>query len=243
VAFCVNKVCRWTASQVPGWPSEFQPSRALSDGGTRLFFESFDALLPGDTNGKADIYEWERPGTGTCDAQDADYFAQNGGCLALISSGASSEDSGFVDADADGSDVFFETQSSLVGSDTGLIDIYDARVGGGFEQDPPPEPLCAGDACQPLADQPGFQTPSSSTFRGPGNPEGTGSCDDSARAAARLNARAKYLADAAKQAPDSARAQAMRRKARRLGRRARRLGQDAKRCRQTLIAGARRAGR
>ncbi len=34
--------------------------RNLSSDGSRVFFESPDALLPQDTNGVQDVYEWER---------------------------------------------------------------------------------------------------------------------------------------------------------------------------------------
>ena len=38
--------------------------RYLSDDG-RLFFNSFDSLVPQDTNGKADVYEYEPAGVGS----------------------------------------------------------------------------------------------------------------------------------------------------------------------------------
>ena len=40
------------------------PRRALSANGRRLFFESFEALVPRDTDGSADVYEWEAAGRG-----------------------------------------------------------------------------------------------------------------------------------------------------------------------------------
>ena len=97
------------------------------------------------------------------------YRSSNGGCLSLISSGESPTDSEFIDASADGTDVFFATNSSLLPQDPGLIDIYDARAGGGYP--PPPNLLaaCEGEACQgPLA-PPNDPTPSSSAFEGAGN--------------------------------------------------------------------------
>jgi hypothetical protein len=81
-------------------------------------------------NGKIDVYGYEN------------------GHVYLISSGTSDEDSGFLDASADGSDVFFSTFSRLVGQDIDESrDIYDARVGGGFPFTPPRE-LCSGEACK-----------------------------------------------------------------------------------------------
>jgi len=126
--------------------------RNLSEDGGRLFFDSEDALVPGDINGKRDVYEYEN------------------GRPYLISTGTSGDNSGFIDASASGSDVFFETGSQLVGQDTDQNnDIYDARVGGGFSsaQTPPP---CFGEACKsPPSAQPEGQTPGSAGVSGAGN--------------------------------------------------------------------------
>ncbi len=115
---------------------------------------------PSDTNREADVYEWEAQGSGGC--------AKAVGCVALISSGRAAGGGRLVDASADGDDVFFVTDGSLVGTDPGAFDVYDARVGGGF-----PEPLeeipCFGDACQSLPSEP--VDPALSTLvAGPGNP-------------------------------------------------------------------------
>ena len=124
--------------------------RALSAAGDRLFFESKDALVAGDTNGGPDVYEWEAPGTGSCTTA--------GGCVDLISSGRADDGASFIDASADGADVFFATNGSLVAGDPGGLDLYDARVGGGFPVPPAPIP-CIGDACQPLPGEPEDPTP------------------------------------------------------------------------------------
>ena len=123
----------WAAATIPTTNTDLHLTpRVLAEDGSRLFFESFDALLPTDTNGAADVYEWERPGTGDCSTESARYFASNGGCLSLISSGQSAEDSEILAVDPDGSNVFIATNESLLPQDPGLIDAYDARVGGGF---------------------------------------------------------------------------------------------------------------
>jgi hypothetical protein len=157
-----------SASWIPGWEHSLHASNVLSKDGNRLFFNSNDALLPRDGNGSQDVYEWEAPGMGSCEEGDADYFAQNGGCLYLISSGLSPRESEFWEASADGRDVFFTTSSSLVPQDAGSIDLYDARAGGGF---PPPARTaeCEGEACQSPPAPPQFQTPASGAYRGPGN--------------------------------------------------------------------------
>jgi SMP-30/Gluconolactonase/LRE-like region len=159
----------WGAALLPPYATEFYGSRAISNDGSRVYFNSYEALVPGDTNGKADVYEWEAPGAGSCSEQAGAFSSQNGGCLSLISSGESPTDSEFVDASTDGRDVFFTTSASLVPQDPGLIDIYDAREGGGY---PPPSgrpAACEGEACQGPLSPPNDPTPASSAFNGPGN--------------------------------------------------------------------------
>lgn len=157
-----------------GWLNTSETSlytpKALSADGNRLFFNSFVPLVSRDTNGVQDVYEWEAPGTGGCSTSSADYAPANGGCLYLVSTGESPEQSEFVDATADGSDVFFKTSSSIDARDPGLLDVYDARVGGGHPPPPVPQPPCLGDACQSVPSAPNDPTPSSASFKGAGNP-------------------------------------------------------------------------
>jgi hypothetical protein len=162
----------WVGAKIPTWTNTLYAPRVLSAGGGRLFFESPDALVARDTNGLRDIYEWEAPGTGSCSEAAYTYSAQNQGCVDLISSGKSARGAEFVDASPSGNDVFFTSQESLVGQDTDdLVDIYDARVGGGFAPPPPPPPICEAEACQHPTEAPQFQTPSSEQYKGPGNEE------------------------------------------------------------------------
>ncbi|HEX5711819.1 MAG TPA: hypothetical protein VFX85_00730, partial [Solirubrobacterales bacterium] len=136
------------AMMAPGESQTFTP-RSLSADGNRLFFESFDALLPSDVNKAMDVYEWQRAGSAeACNAMGMElYVPASGGCLALISSGTEETDSEFADASPDGSDVFIRTLSSLVPQDPGQIDVYDVREGGGFPVPSPPRPACEGEAC------------------------------------------------------------------------------------------------
>jgi NHL repeat/WD40-like Beta Propeller Repeat len=157
----------WAAAQIPAWESQLYAPRALSDNGSRLFFESFEALVPRDNNGKQDVYEWERAGSQEecLQGRGAELFvASTGGCLSLISSGQSPADSEFADASPDGRDVFFRTASSLLLQDPGLIDLYDAREEGGLPEPPSPNPPCEGEACQSSPAPPEDPTPSSSSF-------------------------------------------------------------------------------
>lgn len=159
----------WAAALLPVYATELYGSRVISQDGNRVYFNSFEALIPTDTNGKADVYQWQAPGSGTCTEQSPSYSPPNGGCLDLISSGESPSDSAFVDASADGADVFLATDSSLISQDPGLVDIYDARVGGGFPPPPPPIAPCEGEACQGPPAPPNDPTPGSLSFRGAGN--------------------------------------------------------------------------
>ncbi len=152
--------------------------RSLSADGKRLFFNSYDALLARDTNGKADVYEWEAAsGAKDCKEKGAElYVPGSGGCLSLISSGQSPSDSEFLDASPDGDDVFFTTNASLLPQDPGLIDIYDARVNGGLPGPPQPPGPCQGEACQLAPPPPNDPTPASASFKGAGNLKPTPRC-------------------------------------------------------------------
>jgi hypothetical protein len=132
-------------------------TRNLSAGGTRVFFDTPDKLVVADTNGVNDVYEWEAKGTGSCTTD-----SENGGCLYLLSGGTSPLPSYFADASASGDDAFFFTTQALVRRDRDEIqDVYDARVGGGFDETPKPEP-CRGEACLgPSPPPPSFTTPAS----------------------------------------------------------------------------------
>ena len=169
----------WAAALVPGQDTSFYASRAISDDGSHVFFNSYDSLLPADTNGKEDVYEWQAPGSeagpGKCTEESPSYSPPNGGCLSLISSGESPSDSEFLDASPQGRDVFFTTAASLLPQDPGLIDIYDARSGGGYPPPPIRAAACEGEACQGAYAPPNDPTPASSSFEGAGNVHETSS--------------------------------------------------------------------
>ena len=141
--------------------------RNLSDDGARVFFTTADALVPQDVNGAQNVYEWERADTGGCQTPGT-----TGGCVALISTGQSPDDSVFEDASASGDDAFFLTYQQLVAQDGDTAaDLYDARVGGGLatQNAQPPAP-CRGAGCRGQTTQPPpAVTAASVTFTGPGN--------------------------------------------------------------------------
>jgi hypothetical protein len=134
--------------------------RWISADGSQVFFETGQALAPQDTNGRQDVYEWEREGSNGC--------RQSGGCVYLLSDGLSPDDSYLLDASANGNDVFFVARSRLVAQagDENMA-LYDARVDGGF---PTASLACTGTGCQGIPPAPPiFATPASVTYDGVGN--------------------------------------------------------------------------
>jgi hypothetical protein len=108
----------------------------MSDDG-RTFFATESALLPADTNGLTDVYEYVD------------------GRPRLISSGVASiqksslGEAGLVGVSADGIDVYIGTFDRLVAGDQNgqLLRFYDARSGGGFPQTTVAAPCAAADEC------------------------------------------------------------------------------------------------
>jgi hypothetical protein len=134
--------------------------RWISEDGSRVVFDTGQPLVPDDTNGHQDVYEWEREGSGSC--------TDRGGCVYLLSSGTSSDDTYLLDASASASDVFIVTRSQLVpqAHDENFA-VYDVRIDGGF---PEFSTACTGAGCQGVPPAPPvFATPSSATFNGVGN--------------------------------------------------------------------------
>ncbi len=181
------------AASVPAWTSNgegalYQP-RYLSDNG-RLFFNSNDALVPQDVNGTGDVYEYEPPGVGGCTTGSVTFSERSDGCVDLISSGSSPEESGFMDASATGGrdaeghegggDVFFFTSARLSPADYDTSrDVYDAHecsaaVPCFAAPAAVPPPCVTGDACKaaPSPEPAIFGAPASATFSGAGNVTG-----------------------------------------------------------------------
>jgi hypothetical protein len=160
---CVS--CNATGTNTSGYDSDFHiriafdgPSshlnHPLSDDGRFVFFDTGDTLLPQDTNGARDVYE---------------YDSQTGG-VSLISTGTSPQGSYFLDAGADGRDVFFATAQQLNGWDRDRqADLYDARIGGGLPE-PAATALCEGDSCQGSQAQSPHPIAPSTGSPGIGNP-------------------------------------------------------------------------
>ena len=117
----------------------------MADDG-RAFFSTADPLVPEDTDGLRDVYEYVE------------------GHAQLISSGTSAKDanpnvllhtnpelftSGLVGVSAEGTNAYFTTYDSLVGQDRNgsQLKFYDARTDGGFPYLAPPAPCEAADEC------------------------------------------------------------------------------------------------
>ncbi|MGN6188598.1 MAG: TolB family protein [Conexibacter sp.] len=142
----------------------------LTADGRRVFFSTEDALVHGDSNGAADVYQY--------DTQTRQ--------LSLISPGSGDSGAWFADASADGRDVFVVTRDRLVPADRdGLVDLYDARIGGGFPAPAPQPSPCTGDECQGAAPAPpGDLSIGTATFAGSGSRGAT---------SARLRATVRHL--------------------------------------------------
>ncbi|MGN6258287.1 MAG: hypothetical protein ACTHN3_11145 [Solirubrobacterales bacterium] len=144
--------------------------RAVLDNG-RVFFNAADSLVPADSNGQWDVYQYEPLGVGDCTASSggAATTRSAGGCVSLISSGTGEEEAGFMDASASGDDAFFLTPAQLsVFDEDHELDVYDARVRG-IAATRPVSSECLGEACQPAAQAPNDPTPASAAFNGAGN--------------------------------------------------------------------------
>jgi hypothetical protein len=111
--------------------ARYKPRVVLDDG--TVFFDTTDPLVGADVNGTRDVY------------------AYRSGRASLISRGTLPTSSQFAEATEDGSNVFFSTDDQLVGQDKDtVIDMYDARIGGGIaDQSPTLGPVpCAGSECR-----------------------------------------------------------------------------------------------
>jgi hypothetical protein len=186
------------SARVPGW-TPFQlgtaryQTRYLSDSG-RVFFDARDPLVPQAVNENWDVYEWEPAGvpagSHSCSSSTNGFVASSGGCVGLISSGESPDESVFLDADEGGGegehgkpgteaggDVFFMTTAKLAPQDVDdSYDVYDAHecttASPCLPTRPVTPPECtSADACRAAqSPQPAvFGAPASATFNGVGN--------------------------------------------------------------------------
>ena len=120
-------------------PDSLHQNRPVSPDGRYVYFTTAEGLLATDLNGAPDVYRY-------------DVSAK---ALALITAGDHPDGAYFLEASADGRDVFVATRVQLSPWDIDhQMDVYDARVGGGV---PPPAlapPECAGESCRAPASAP-----------------------------------------------------------------------------------------
>jgi hypothetical protein len=116
------------------WTAPVGQPLLMSGDGSRVFFSSKDALVPGAVPGLQNVYAW------------------SAGAVTLVSPPGETSDAVYDGNSVDGSQVFFHSRQSLIpGSDNhGQTAIYDAQLG-----DPPP----AGPSDPPSAPQPVASAP------------------------------------------------------------------------------------
>jgi hypothetical protein len=175
-----------------GFASAVGPGRSdptMSDSGQLVFFESPAALTPGALNDQTvtgnpkalaeNVYEWQADGAQP--SPNAPACAEPNGCVSLISdgkdltggSGIRENESAvqLLGVDASGENVFFWSADPLVAQDTdSQVDLYDARVGGGFPAPPVAKACATLEECRPAPpSETPFSGPPSTTFSGLGN--------------------------------------------------------------------------
>jgi DNA-binding beta-propeller fold protein YncE len=143
---------------------------SLTDDG-RVFFATADSLAASDTDNRSDVYQWEPRGAGNCEESSPSFSKATGACLALISAGTSTFDSGLLGVTANGKDAYFFTRDSLVPQDKNgpTMKIYDAREGGGFPFTYPPAECKASDECHGASSTAPGPPAVGSTVANPGN--------------------------------------------------------------------------
>jgi hypothetical protein len=155
-----------------------EPRFFISEDGQRAFFGTPDALVAEDVNGEGGcplvkvMSSSFVEGNGLMPAC-MDVYEWHDGAVNLVSSGISEHPARLMFSTPSGNDVFFYTAERLVGWDTdNNVDIYDARIGGGFPEPPPQPAPCEGESCRVA----GTGTPATTgagtaAFQGPGNPK------------------------------------------------------------------------
>jgi len=138
----------------------------LSEDGSRVFFETPEALIGRDTDQTNDIYEWqdgtvgEEPSVSLISSGQSQTFA--------MSEGNPSPTNEIFAITPQGTDVIFLSSDALVptAGTGGTPAIYDARVNGGFLSE---EASACQESCAARVESPTLLQPQSNRFIGRGN--------------------------------------------------------------------------
>ena len=160
-------------------PTNYWTNLAVSADGSYVFFQSTDGLTQQALNHKIIGEKPELNQTSGPPVYANNVYEYHDGNVYLISDGrdvsqapggGELSDVELVGTDASGADVLFTTADQLAPTDLDSnVDVYDARIDGGFPA-PVSPPLCSGDGCQgPLSGAPTLLSPGSE-FQAGGNP-------------------------------------------------------------------------
>jgi hypothetical protein len=200
---------------VPLWATSLNRTltRNVSDDGSRIFFNSKDALVPRDSNGKQDVYVYEN------------------GRPALLSSGLANQEAYFADASASGDNAFIGTRAQLLETDRDEFgDLYDVRIEGGYSR-VGESVECIGDSCRTgLTGAAVGGEIGTNRFAGAGNRRGDLKCTALRRRAADARRKAQRALRAVRHRPVSKSSLRLRRRAATMTKRAQRLAKHARRC-------------
>jgi len=204
-----------------------EAGRWVSEDGDTVVFQTAEPLVPGDANGRSDIYMW----------REGELYRLPG-----------TTESNPPTLSHDGNTVAFQADPRLLPQDGDTSsDIYVARVGGGYPN-PVAEIQCEADRSQPgphcrdeAASSPEQATPGTVFAPSAGNLSPRPNCGGLGRRAQKLSTRAKRLSHKGRRMErrNPRRARRMNRTAKRLAKRAKGFSDRTKRCRQS----SRRAGR
>lgn len=125
----------------------------MADDG-RTFFATTESLVPQDTNGLRDIYEYTQGRAQLISSGTGD--RDNAGGLETISIFFGRLNTGLEAVSRDGADVYFSTFETLVPEDANgsFLKMYDARAGGGFDFNPDLGNCQAADECHGTVTRP-----------------------------------------------------------------------------------------
>jgi hypothetical protein len=178
-------------------PGSYWSHLSVSADGSYVFFQSIVGLTPQALNEQVIGETADEVPSRREPIYANNVYEYHAGRVSLISDGQDLSHLAFpfssnvqlIGTDSSGRDVFFTTADQLVGQDTDTdIDIYDARVDGGFPA-PALSPSCSGDACQGALSAAPTPLSPGSEFQAGGNPPLVG--EPAAKPKAKMKPKAK----------------------------------------------------